>query len=188
MPDYSSPLLHKLASALEQAADPFAAENARLAALCNAVKKTTNPTTRYRLSDGVWLDYENDKGVQTSLTSVKDGLHLALEARGDSRWYTLSYALNINSLRQGRYLGQLIKTSGPGNTRFRLCLRYIFPDGFRDAFARDIVVRTGGTQEDLITLKLDPDLLQQAKSAEMLFFFEGQSFDVTLNAVEALLL
>ncbi|MQY44170.1 hypothetical protein GG681_16105 [Epibacterium sp. SM1969] len=187
-PDVSPSLLHSLAAALEQAADPFAVENARLIALSDAVTATTTPTARHRLSDGIWLDYENDKGVQTRIAPVTDGLQLTLDTRGESRWYTFSYALNIDSLRQGRYLGQLIKTSGPGNARFRICLRYIFPDGFRDVFARNIVVRTGGAQEDLITLQLDPDLLQQARSAEILFFFEGQSFDITLNAVEALLI
>lgn len=188
LPDHPSPLLHKLAAALEKAADPFALENARLAALSSHVKKVQTPVTRYALSEGVWLDYQNDTGVQTNVSANKGGLNLQLQDRGNSQWYSLSYALQIDALRQGRYLGQILKTSGSSSARFRICLRYIFTDGFRDVFARDMVIRLGGPQEDLITMSLDPDLLKQAQGAEVLFFFEGRTFDLTFNTIEALLI
>lgn len=181
-------LLHKLAAALETAADPFALENSRLADLKNTAKKARTPEARYTLGEGIWLDYQNNSGVQTTVSPEKDGLRLKLQDRGESIWYTFSYSIPGGALQKGRYLGQLIQTSGTGNARFRVCLRYLFADGFQDVFARDMVIRLGGPQEDLITMSLDPELLKKTRAAEVLFFFEGRSFDVTLNSVETLLI
>ena len=181
-------VLSKIAEAFEAGAKPFAAENARLAALGRDVTPVENPEARRTLAPGVWLDFQADSGVVTAVGPAEagEGLRLRLEEVGDSPWYSLSYDLPVEPLRGARYLGHFLRCESAGPARFRICLRYKMNDGFRDVFARELVVLTGGEQEDLVFIRLDPGLLEQTRAAEVLFFFEGRSFDVTLRAIEAL--
>ena len=41
-------------------------------------------------------------------------------------------------------------------------------------------------QDQITFIRIDPALRDEAVGAEVLFFFEGKSFDVTLNSVENL--
>jgi len=181
-------ILHKIAEAFEQGAQPYARENARLASLCNDVEPVESPPPRHILVPGVWLDYQADAGVATTVEPAADGVGLRLQVTdmGTSTWYSLSYGLPVETLRTSRYLGQFLCCESQSHARFRVCLRYKMEDGFRDVFARDVVVLTGGMQEDLIFIRLDPALLPQTSAAEVLLFFEGRSFDVTLRTIEAL--
>lgn len=186
----SHPLLGKLADALAQSAAPFKLENARLAALPEEVRKVSAPQPRHALAQDVWLDFQADAGVE--ITAGPDpkqrGLRLLTADVGSSPWLSFSYALPAAQLREGRYLGQITRSSSRGVARFRVCLRYVFEDGFHDVFARDMVVLTGGAaQEDLLMVPLDAELAAAAQRAEVLFFFEGRSFDVTLHGTEAFL-
>jgi hypothetical protein len=183
-------LLAKLATALEGSAHPFALENARLAALSQEVASTDAPVPRHELAPGVWLDFKPDAGVETSVTAHgehNDGLRLTLDTIGTSPWYTLSYALNVGALSEGRHFGQLLSCSGTGSMRVRSCLRYLLPEGFRDVFSRNLVVLTKGQVEELMFIPIDADLAAKANGAEALLFFEAHSFDITLHSVEALL-
>ncbi|MGC9371140.1 MAG: hypothetical protein ACP5DX_16515 [Paracoccaceae bacterium] len=182
-------LLEKIAREFERAAEPFAFENARFAALPKDVKTAENPVPRHELAPGVWLDYEADRGVETIMggNAAGEGIRMQVSNMGCSRWYTLSYDLPVAPLKEARYFGELLRASSEGVARFRMCLRYILPDGFQDRFAREVVVLTGGEQENLLFIKIDPELADRARSAEVLFFFEGRSFDVTLHSAEAVL-
>ncbi|MFY0312384.1 hypothetical protein ACFMBG_21085 [Leisingera sp. D0M16] len=168
----------------------FNAENARLAALPGAVEAVRTPEPRHALAPGIWMDYQPRAGVEVAAgpESGEAGLRLQLLRRGESPWFSLSYGLDMAVLRQCRYLGQLMVCSSRGPGRFRVCLRYHLDDGFRDVFARDLVVLTGARQEDLVFIRVDAELAAAAHGAEVLYFFEGCSFDVTLHSAEALLI
>ncbi|UWQ81927.1 hypothetical protein K3725_22210 (plasmid) [Leisingera sp. S132] len=166
------------------------AENALLSALPGAVRKIRSPRPRHALAPGIWLDYQPDAGVGVLAAPEPegDGVRLQLQDIGTSPWFSLSYGIDLAALRQGRYLGQLLDCSSRGPGRFRICLRYLLAEGFRDVFARDLVVLTGARQEDLVFIPVDAELAAQAQGAEVLYFFEGRSFDVTLHGAEALLI
>lgn len=189
----SETILSRIAEAFEAGAKPFALENTRLAAMARDVVAVDTPDPRHELAPGLWLDYQAGSGVQTWAGPVEPaaeedregGLRLHLRDIGTSPWYSLSYDLGIETLRDARYLGQYLRCDSDGPARFRPCLRLQLEGGFQDVFARDLVVLTGGTQEDLIFIRLDPELLARAIGAEVLFFFEGRSFDVTLRTIEA---
>lgn len=182
--------LRKLASGLVRKRSPFGPENARLAALPRTVEETRTPRPRHALAPGIWLDYQPDAGVEVLAApeAEGDGVRLQLQDIGASPWFSLSYGIDAGMLRQGRYLGQLLDCSSRGPGRFRVCLRYLLAEGFKDVFARDLVVLTGARQEDLVFIPVDAELAAQAQGAEVLYFFEGRSFDVTLHSAEALLI
>lgn len=186
--DEAQSVLCKIAEAFEAGAKPFAVENARLAALGRDVALVEAPAARHELAPGIWLDFRAESDVATSLAPAEsgEGLRLRLQDRGASPWYSLSYELPVEPLREARYLGHFLRCDSAGPARFRVCLRHKLDEDFRDVFARDLVVLTGGEQEDLIFIRLDPELLAETRGAEVLFFFEGRSFDVTLRVVEAL--
>lgn len=192
-------LLGKLAEGLERSADPFSQENARLAALPREVLPLHNPTPRLALAPGVWLDYQPEAGVETRVGAaegVEAGVRFQVESIGSSKWYSFSYEIPAEALRSKRYLGQILRCSSEGPARFRLCLRYALPEGIRDVFARQVCVLTGFEksgasnenvmQDELVFVPIDASLAAQAQGAEVLLFFEGRSFDVTLHAIEAM--
>lgn len=169
---------------------PFEAENARLASFAETLQDVKSPEPRHELAPGIWLDYQPDAGVVVTAGPDPDqpGLRLRTEDAGTSPWFSFSYALPAAALREGRYLGQVIRSSSRGPARFRVCLRYFLEDGFRDSFSRDVVALTGGDmQEDLLFVPLDAELTAEARHADVLFFFEGRSFDATLHRAEAFL-
>lgn len=187
----ATPLLQKLATAFERSFDPFGTVNEKLAEMPAKVSRAQNPAPRYQLAQDVWVDYQANAGVDTTIepTANKDGIRLALKDLGTSPWYSFSYALPVTALHDARYIGQYVKSISKGPARFQICLRYHLPDGiFRDVFARDVVMLTGGQeQEDLLFIRLNDKLKHEAQGAELLLFFEGRSFDVTLLSTEALL-
>jgi|GEM_PF-3416533 len=186
--DATQTVLTKIAEAFEAGAKPFAGQNARLAALGRDVAPVETPEPRHELAPGIWLDFQPGSGVATTAGPAEtgEGLRLQLSDRGDSPWYSLSYDLDPEALQGARFLGHFLRCDSDGPARFRVCLRHMLDEGFRDVFARDLVVLTGGEQEDLVFIRLDPELIAQTRTAEVLFFFEGRSFDVTLRAIEAL--
>lgn len=187
----ATPLMQKLAVAFERSFVPFGSVNEKLAELPAKMTRAQSPAPRHQLAQGIWVDYQADAGVDTTVepTSGKDGLRLHLKDLGSSPWYSFSYTLPATALHDARYIGQYTKCSSTGPARFQVCLRYHLPDGiFRDVFARDVVMLTGGEQqEDLLFIRLNDKLKHEARGAELLLFFEGRSFDVTLHSTEALL-
>lgn len=176
--------------AMTPGSDPFKTQNARLATLADKVQEVHSPEPRHELAPGIWLDYQPRSGVETVVGPDPDrpGLRLHAGDTGTSPWFSFSYALPAEALREGRYFGQIIRSSSRGAARFRICLRFHSQQGFHDRFPRDVVVLTGGEpQEDCVILPVDAELAAQAQYADVLFFFEGRSFDATLHSTEAFL-
>lgn len=180
-------LMSRIALAFESSAKHFDFENKRLADL-SPRKTVKSPAPRFELADKIWVDYAADAEVQVSIGPCKDGkgLRLQLKDIGQSGWFSFSYEIGISTLRTARYLGILTACSSSGIAAFRPCLRYIFEDGFSDQFLPDVFMMTGGTDEHLGFIRPDRVLLEQANRAEILFFFEGAAFDVTLLGTENL--
>ncbi len=180
-------VLLRLAEAFEASAKEFSAENARLATLGKTkAAKTLKP--RHEVADQVWLDFRPDSNVQASAQPLKadNALRIQVADRGDSPWFSFSYALSVEALRSARFLGLLISGRAEGVAAFRPCLRYVLPDGFKDGFARNMILLESEAQDQITFIRIDPALRDEAIGAEVLFFFEGKSFDVTLNSVENL--
>lgn len=180
------PIMSKIAAAFEASIKPFSTENANLERACAGSLQTANPLPRHQAAPGVFVDFRADSGVKTVVgPSVRgDGLRLQLLERGSSPWYSLSFALPLAEVKEARYIGHYIKCDSTGPARFRICVRHLLKNSFRDLFSRELVTLTGGEQEDLIFVKLDADLLVETEAVEVLFFFEGRSFDVTLKEIE----
>ena len=180
-------LMSRIALAFENSAKRFDFENTRLANL-SPDKTVESPNPQFELADKIWVDYAADADVQLSIGPGKDdkGLRLHLTDIGQSGWFSFSYEIGISTLRTARYLGILTACSSNGIAAIRPCLRYIFEDGFSDQFFPDVFMMTGGTDEHLGFIKPDRVLLEQANRAEVLFFFEGDAFDVTLLGTENL--
>ncbi len=183
----SNTILLRLAEALEASSKEFSGENGRLAELSTA-KSSKELKPRHTLLENVWIDFKEDSDVVASVSAEKadGGCRIQMTDRGTSPWFSFSYTLSVEALRGARFLGLLIGGRAEGMAAFRPCLRYQLPDGFQDSFARNIILMEP-TQEDQITfIRTDPDLLEKAVGAEVLFFFEGRNFDVTLTNIENL--
>src|SRR5690606_6312393 len=103
-------ILHRLAEAFTSGTRPFQLENLRLAGLGQTVTPVDSPEPRYEIADGCWIDFEADKKLEVSAGPAADGkgLHLLLRNRGDSRWFSFSYAISLETLASARYLGLLV--------------------------------------------------------------------------------
>lgn len=183
-------MLRKIAGGLTRGRPATGAEDSLLGTPQQETGEVVSPEPRYEVAPGVWLDYQPNSGVDVTvrLSEAEEGLRLQTATTGESSWFSLSYGIDLEELRQGRYLTQLLDCSSRGPARFRFCLRYLLAEGFQDTFSRDLVVLTGARQEDLVFIRVDEKLAAEAQGAEVLYFFEGRSFDVTLHDVEARLI
>lgn len=181
-------IMSKIAAAFEASVKPFSAENAILENACSGSVETSDPLPRHQPVPGVFVDFRAESGVETIVGPALggSGLRLQLLERGSSPWYSVSYSIPLAEVKEARYIGHYINCDSAGPARFRVCIRHLLEDGFRDIFSRELVTLTGGEQEDLVFVKLDSDLLAETRAVEVLFFFEGRSFDVTLKEVEIL--
>lgn len=183
----TNPLLLRLAEAFEASAKEFSAENARLSAL-GKIKASKSLAPRHELADQVWIDFKPDAGVTASVEALKaeNAMCIRVEDKGDSPWFSFSYALSIEAMRDARFLGLLVNGKAEGLAAFRPCLRYVLKDGFRDTFARNMILMESEAEDQITFIRTDPALLKEAIGAEVLFFFEGRNFAVTLNNIETL--
>ena len=186
----SSNLLIKIAEAFEQSVKPFEQLNERFSNIGTSLVPTKNPEARVELVDGFWLDYRVNSDVETTVQQGENnqGIRFVLESRGSSPWYSLSYMLPVGELLNGRFLGLLTTAHSVGPARFRFSLRVMRQDDFVDHFSKQLVVLNGDRSEDLMFCKLDEDMFAGAVGAEVLIFFEGNHFDVTLESLETLLI
>lgn len=184
-----SNILRSIAEAFERSAKPFSVENHRLANLSD-IEAVDNPVPRYALAENVWIDFEANKGVSVSIAPGEgaQGVRLRVNDLSQSRWFSFSYQLDHEVVRSARYLGLLIRAGSSGIAAFRPCIRYSFDGSFQDRFAPQMLVFQGGVDEQLCVIKPDHLLLERATKAEVLFFFEGKKFDVTLLGIENLLI
>lgn len=167
----------------------FAAENRRLSAL-GRTREVKSPQARHTLSRGVWIDYENDRDVDVTLGpgERRRGLRMNLHDKGDSRWFTFSYALNRDAVKSARFIGIVLGGRSRGMTLLRPCLRHYFPDGqgFLDQFFYSAILLPDGESEQIAWIRPDAGARDRARHFEILFFCEGRAFDVTLTGIENL--
>ncbi len=145
-----------------------------------------SPQPRYQVGPGLWVDYQPESGVETRLTYTSQALQIETQSVGNSPWFSLSYDVDLMAAREARFMAQIVVSSCATMARIRSCLRYHLAEGFTDSFARDLIVLTGGAshQQDCIFMPVDEDLIAQARAVEVLLFFEGRSFDVSLHAIQ----
>ena len=172
---------------IEAAPGRFVAENARLAGLsgCEAVPQAS---ATQGLADGIWLSTEPDSGAELAFEPRKTGFALTLTTVGKSHWVSLSFRLSIDTLRTGRYLCFLIRTTSHGFLSYRPCLRFLRENGFTDHFARDYMVSSDGESEQLSYIAIDRARQAQANAAEVHLFFQGSNFRTEIHSIEALLI
>lgn len=180
-----STILRSIAESFERSARPFAVENHRLAHL-NAIDAVDTPVPRHAIAPNVWIDFEADTGVDVTMSPGEgaEGMRLLLRDRGQSRWVSFSYDVDIDAVRRARYLGMVIRAHSTGIAAFRTCIRYIFDGSFQDRFSPQMLVFPGGFDEQLCFIKPDPVVMGTAKRVEILFFFEGKRFDITFLGIE----
>ncbi|SFM81158.1 hypothetical protein [Shimia aestuarii] len=182
----TNPILLRLTEAFEASAKEFSTENGRLSRL-SEVMATQALEPRHALLDHIWVDFKADSGVVASVEPVpSEGCRIQLMDRGTSPWFSFSYILSVEALRSSRFLGLLIRGRAEGVAAFRPCLRYLLPDGFKDSFARNVILLEPDAEDQISFIRTDPQLVNEAVGAEVLFFFEGVNFDVTLSNVENL--
>lgn len=180
-------LLHQIAEALSQGAKSFAETNQRLVTIGN-VNPVTNPTPRFEVSTKTWIDFESGKGVNVNVGPGDDerGLRILLNDIGESRWFSFSYDLNLEAAKTARYVGIRLHAKSYGMAALRPCLRYISDTGFEDTFASQQFIWRGGDDEQLCFIRVDQEMIGRAHAVEVMFFFSGQKFDITLLDVENL--
>ncbi len=147
-----------------------------------------SPLPRFEVCRGLWVDYAPDAGVETDISQTAEGLRFSTHTTGTSPWYSLSFDIDINALRDSDYLGIKFDLTSSGPARLRVCLRYHLADGFRDSFAKEVIVLTGGVQSGLITHPIQSVLTSDALGSEVLLFVEGRSFDFTLGGLHPILI
>lgn len=184
-----SPLLTKLFQEIEHSADQLRAENARL----GQIGRTTPSSLlagRVEIGDGIWMDIDENGGakVQVSPGSGREGVRIRAEDIANAQWLSFSYRLPVSPIRSARYLGILSDVECESIVSFKPCARYIGRGGFKDDFSAPSAVFLGGRTQTLTTLKPNKDYLATADSVEILFFFDGRRFDLTLRGVENLLI
>ncbi len=186
----NSGLLYKIARAFDDSARCFRRENAALAALeCGETIPQMAPFQPLR--DGVWCAHEEGAGTSASLVAqgAGKGVQIDMHDIGSSRWFSLSWAIDRETLASGRYFGLLAHTLSDGLTAWRPCLRYLFDNGsFQDVFCREHMVCSGGAAEELGFIRIDPARARQARATEIHLFFTGARFRITFLSLENLLI
>ena len=167
---------------------PFEAENQALRSLSEITP--VEPVAPFQmLVDGVWLSHEEGAGAALAASGGADGLVLDLKDIGRSDWLSLSFAVPMETLHQGRYLAFLIQTRSPGFVCYRPCLRYLLQEGgFEDRHCRDHVVTSGGEDEQLSVIRIDPALLERSHGTEAHLFFHGAQFKAAFPLIETVLI
>lgn len=185
---YRSEVLARIAESLADGLTPFQAENEAYSSFQN-IDTITSLEPRQELKPGLFIDHQPDSGLIATVgfDEESNGLHVAVADRGTAAWFTMNLRLDLHTMRQGRYLGLIIRQKSEGFVNFRICLRYHTPAGIMDQFFRDVAVTSGGESEQLFFLRLDTDKLPQAVGTEVLFFFDGRSFDTTFQKIESIL-
>lgn len=187
MPPRSNGLVAKLAENFMDSAAPYKAINTVLTNLEQHVGEKT-PDARSEVAPGVWVDFENGRGVQTAISAGPDnsGLRINTTDRGDSPWFSFSYALPIDPVKESRFLGVILDVESAGLVAFRPCLRYLYKSGFADRFFHETIVIQGKREDQIDFIKVEQSLAEEATGCEILFFFNDRKFDLTLHAIENL--
>lgn len=184
-PESSLAFMLKVAEAFEAAGSPFAVLNRELASLgSRALPKTVTATTA--ISDHIRLSFDSKAATKMTVGAKDGAFRIALSDRAESKWVSLGIDLPVEVVRDARYVGVLLEMESRGITSFKPCLRYHHDTGFNDRFPATQVICPNGLHQDLAFMRVDPAVAKQARRVELLFFFAGDSFDLTLHIIETI--
>ncbi len=178
-------ILAKLISELEEAAAPFADLN-QLTQMALSAKPAEQLSSTVELARGIRVDVQPDSKIEFKLEQAQEeaGLRLCVEDRADSKWVSINFQVPIAQAKDARYIVSLIDANSKGMTAFRPCVRYHLEERFIDRFNSPLAVFTDGRTEQFVIHKMEEELLQEARNIEIIWFFDGTKFDLSLFAIE----
>ena len=170
----------------------FSAENSSLARLTTwRSKKSIEPL--HVLDDDIWISFAADSTADIDVhpSSDLEGFVIDVKDIGASPWMSLSWRIDLDAVRRGRYLCFVIKMRSPGFLSYRPCLRFVGSTDiftFTDVFSRDYIVSSGGEVEQLSWVHIDPTLAAAAKLTEAHIFFQGACFSAEIRSIDVALI
>ncbi|SFP21369.1 hypothetical protein SAMN04488056_1328 [Cohaesibacter marisflavi] len=178
-------ILAKLISELEEAAAPFADLN-QLTQMALSAKPAEEISSHVELARGIRVDVQPDSKIEFKLEQAQEetGLRLCVEDRADSKWVSINFLVPIAQAKDARYIVSLIDAYSKGMTAFRPCVRYHLEERFIDRFTSPLAVFTDGRTEQFVIHKMEEELLREARNIEIIWFFDGTKFDLSLFAIE----
>ncbi|MBK0329298.1 hypothetical protein I5535_18645 [Rhodobacteraceae bacterium F11138] len=165
----------------------FQAENERLAELANrdAVERAA---PHQDLVPQIWLSSQPDAGAELSFAPAGTGFALRMDTAGHSPWVSLSWTIDFETLRAGRYVGMIAQVVSDGFFAARPCLRLLRKDAFHDTFAPQHMASSGGAHLLQSHIPIPPDVMGDSHGAEIHLFFSGNTFSVRFDRLETLLM
>ncbi len=178
-------ILAKLISELEEAAAPFADLN-QLTQMALSEKPAEEVSSHVELARGIRIDVQPDSEAKFKLEQAQDksGLRFCVEDRAKAKWVSINFLVPIAQAKDARYIVSLIDAHSKGMTAFRPCVRYHLEERFVDRFNSPLTVFTDGRTEQFVIHKMEEELLQEARNIEIIWFFDGTKFDLSLFAIE----
>lgn len=142
------------------------------------------------IKPGVRIDHQANKNTIAAAyyDDAAGGLCLDVKDRGQASWFTLNFDFNPAPLLNARFFGVIINQWSSGFINYRIVLRYHTPEGFRDTTFRDVIVSSGGDDEQISFIKIDKTLIEQSKNIELLLFFDGRTFKNTFKSIEGVII
>ncbi|WP_380995974.1 hypothetical protein [Sedimentitalea sp. HM32M-2] len=186
-------LRYKAAMSIEQpprTTPAFPAENDRLAALAGR-DPIAHAAAHQELGPHVWLSSQAEAGTELSFAPAgasETGFLLRMDTAGRSPWVSLSWAIDVETLRQGRYVGLICQVVSDGFFAFRPCLRLLQAQGFHDHFAPQHMAASGGAHLLQGHVEIPQAQLDDCQRAEIHLFFSGDAFAARFERLETLLM
>ncbi|SFU17906.1 hypothetical protein [Sedimentitalea nanhaiensis] len=165
----------------------FQAENDRLADLANR-EAIERAAPHQDLVPQVWLSSQPDAGAELSFAPAETGFALRMDTAGRSPWVSLSWAIDFETLRDGRYVGVIAQVVSDGFFAIRPCLRLLRAAEFHDSFAAQHMASSGGAHLLQSHIPIPPDAMGDSHGAEIHLFFSGDAFSVRFDRLETVLM
>lgn len=140
------------------------------------------------LGPDLWLSSDPAGRASMSCHPTGEGFVLRLEEGDSGAWAALGMRLSPEDLKQGRYLGLLIRLRSGDMLSFTPSLRYYHSEGMQDVTTEAPVVLAGGPRENLSHIPLDPEQMDRATGYELNLFFHVNSFVAEFSVIEPLLI
>jgi len=165
----------------------FAQLHEQIAALAEAGEVTAR-AGHLDLGPDLWLSADPAGQAELSCQPSDAGVTLRLEGGDSGAWAALGLRLPVEELKQGRYLGLLIRVQDGDMVSFTPTLRYYYAEGMTDVPTAAPVILAGGPREHLSYIPFDPERLDRATGSELNLFFHTDSFTAEFTAIEPLLM
>ena len=179
-------------SVLKSITPDFSADNTRLARLTTwRNEKKIEPL--HVLDENIWISFAADSGADIDVhpSSDLEGFVINVNDIGASPWMSLSWQIDLDAVRRGRYFCFVMKMRSPGFLSYRPCLRFVGATDtfkFTDVFSRDSIVSSGGEIEQLSWVHIEPTLAESAKRTEAHVFFQGACFSAEIRSMNVALI